>query len=62
MKYQNEWVLKKKAEGCASVRPILTKEATQALDRLTATRTKTQAICQAIIELDAKELNNAKHH
>ena len=52
---QAAWQKAKKSEGCALVRPILTREATQALERLAATRTKTQAICQAIIELDKKE-------
>ena len=55
MSRQAEWAKGKKAQGCAIVRVILTIEATEALERLAATRTKTQAICQAIIELDKKE-------
>jgi DNA-binding TFAR19-related protein (PDSD5 family) len=62
MSRQAEWAKGKKAQGCAIVRAILTTEATQALERVAATRTITQSICQAIIELDNRERNNAKHH
>lgn len=51
------------ARGLKPIRPMLTIEAQEAMVRLKATRTTTQAIVnEAIIYLDLMERENAKHH